>query len=227
MNRLTGILPYLCATKRRMRLCAVCMGLVLAMGCAVIQAAAYAEQTQEGIANGIIRLHIPAHSDSVEDQNVKLLVKNRVLSILTAALESSKDKSGARAVIESELLAIEAAAAAVLAENGLTYTAQAEMARGYFPTKKYGDISLPAGVYDSLRITLGEGAGQNWWCMVFPPLCYIDITQAETDPALREELEALLTQDGAALVMQSDEPGVRVRFKLVEIWNEWRNGWGI
>ena len=219
-NKITTILKHICKTEKRMLLCAVGVGIALMFSVAVVQAIAYAETTQADIANEVVRLHILANSDNEADQAVKLLVRDGLLPHFSALLADADGKADAYAVLAGELKNIEVEATAILHANGFGYGARASLSRVYFPTRHYGDIALPAGEYDALRIELGTGGGQNWWCMLFPPLCYVDITQTEVSPALKEELDALLTTEGATLVTRSKDADVRIRFKIVEIWQE-------
>ncbi|MCL2817112.1 MAG: stage II sporulation protein R [Clostridiales bacterium] len=124
-------------------------------------------------ADSLIRLHVIANSDSPYDQEVKLLVRDKVIEVLESALAGVSGKEEAAAVIGQNLGLIEEACREVLA--GLAdYGVRAGLGEAEFPTKAYGDWVLPAGEYDALRIVLGEGRGRNWWCVLFPPLCFVD-----------------------------------------------------
>jgi len=213
-------LLWLCAAEKRMLAMAAGVGLLAAL----TGTALYAERAQADIANGVVRLHILANSDREDDQAVKLLVRDALLPALTALLAEADGKASACDALEAALPDIAKTAEAVLLENGYVYGAQAGIARAYFPTREYGDIALPAGPYDALRIELGTGEGRNWWCMVFPPLCYVDITQAAVSAETSEALEAVLTTDGAALVTGKGD-SAWIRFALVELWQEWKAKW--
>ena len=212
------IISAVCASENRMLACALGFGLLLSLGAAVVRAASYAERTQSGIAAGVVRLHIPANSDSAEDQAVKLLVRDALLPRVNECLAIAADKAEAIVLLTEALPALEQTANDTLAANGFGYGAHASIDSAFFPSRTYGDVSLPAGPYDALRVALGDGAGGNWWCMVFPPLCFVDITQANASPALKESLDALLDADGAALVLHGDSAEVRARFWVVEAW---------
>jgi len=220
-TKIGRILEWLCASERRMLAFAAGIGFAAALsGAAVV----YAEHAQAEIADGVVRLHILANSDGADDQAVKILVRDALLPELTELLASADGKESACAALSAELEAIAMAAEAVLRENGYDYGARAGIARAYFPTREYGDIALPAGQYDALRIELGTGAGKNWWCMVFPPLCYVDIAQTDVTAETKEALAAVLSTDGAALVTGAGG-SKRLRFKLVELWQEWKANW--
>jgi len=118
---------------------------------------------------GMIRLHVVANSDTPEDQMIKRKVRNEMI----AAMEGQKELNAARAYIDTNLAAMEETAEQVVADCGASYGAKAERKVTFIPEKSYEDLTLPAGNYEALRITLGEGKGQNWWCVIFPQLCLI------------------------------------------------------
>lgn len=125
--------------------------------------------------NEFIRFHVIAHSDSPFDQAVKLKVRDKVLEYLSPKLEGASSAVGAREVIVRHRETIIRIADQVLAENGVGYRAGLEVGVYDFPLKVYGSLIVPAGKYEAVRITLGEAQGKNWWCVLFPPLCFIDI----------------------------------------------------
>lgn len=124
-------------------------------------------------ADSLIRLHVIANSDSPYDQEVKLLVRDKVIEVLEKMLANASDKEEAAVAINQNLDLIEEACREVLAELA-DYGVYATLCKAEFPTKAYGDWVLPAGEYDALRVVLGEGQGRNWWCVLFPPLCFVD-----------------------------------------------------
>ena len=130
-----------------------------------------------------LRLHIMANSDSSEDQQIKLTVRDAVLELTHEELMLCENKAQARAYIEENLETIQETANTALLESGFDYSADANVGVFHFPEKTYQDVTYPQGDYEALRITLGEGEGQNWWCVMFPPLC---ITEME---ATDEEVE--------------------------------------
>lgn len=138
------------------------------------------------IANGInpLRLHIIANSNSLEDQQIKLEIRDCILKQERELLASCKDKNEAIQVISSDTAKLEQAANQILREHGKSYTAHIQIGKSMFPDKNYGTIYYPAGEYDAVRVILGEGSGENWWCVMFPPLCLV-----QTEAAPGEELE--------------------------------------
>ena len=128
----------------------------------------------------VFRLHILANSDSQEDQAVKLKVRDAVIDAL-GEMDGAQDRAQAEAYITAHQAELIAVANQVLAENGFDYTASAEIGTFAFPEKTYNDVTFLAGDYRALRIRLGQAQGQNWWCVLFPPLCLVQPTQVEPD----------------------------------------------
>lgn len=170
--------------------------------CAVLQA-----QSQR-MADKIIRLHVVANSDTSADQAVKLAVRDAVLREAGRVLDGAEDPKQA---VAAQLPALEAAANAELQRQGSEDLARVSFRRELFPTREYDTFSLPSGVYDSLRVTIGQGEGHNWWCVIFPPLC----AQAA---GLSEQAVQALSDDDVRLVTESGG-GYVVRFRLLELWD--------
>lgn len=137
----------------------------------------------------VIRLHILANSDSQVDQAVKLLVRDKILAGTGEAFSKQGGRAAAMGAAREALPEIERIAAETLAENGFDLPVHAEICNMYFNTRTYDDYTLPAGMYDAVRVTLGEGAGRNWWCVIYPPIC-VPAAQPQ-DSAVLEEIEAL------------------------------------
>jgi len=125
---------------------------------------------------GVVRFHVIANSDSSADQELKLAVRDEVLAYLRPELESVQDKETAAQIIQSRLPQIEEVAAGVLRSQGCSDQVKAYYGVFDFPARTYGDKTFPAGKYEALRVVLGAGEGKNWWCCLFPPLCYVDLT---------------------------------------------------
>lgn len=180
--------------------------LLLAL-CFTLLAGTWAGAASSRVSEGLVRLHVIAASDDATEQAIKLDVRDAVLSYLEPKLDSAADIAGAEALIEANLGGIAAAAESAAQGREVNVTLGEE----YYPTREYDTFSLPAGRYQSLRVTLGEGAGHNWWCVVFPPLC---LTAAESEAAFEEldgETRAIISSDGG---------GVQFKFRLLELWGE-------
>ena len=183
----------------------------LAIGLAIsLICSALALDTQKDISDKLIRLHIIANSDSEEDQRLKLLVRDEILSYVSDLTENCADINEARELISEKLCDLEATAEKTITSNGFSYEANAELSEVYFPTKTYDEFSLPAGKYEALRIKLGNASGKNWWCVLFPPVC-ISASEAKA-----EFENAGLSDDEINFVM-SDDVEYRFKFKIVEI----------
>ncbi|MDE7324896.1 MAG: stage II sporulation protein R [Lachnospiraceae bacterium] len=165
---------------------------------------ANASALQAALAEQVLRLHIIADSNSDADQNVKLTVRDAVITYLKPYLEDVTTKQEALDIINEQMDALTTTANRVLAENGFSYTADARLGSAYFPVKLYGDLVLPAGEYDALKICLGSASGKNWWCLIFPQLCFVDVTTGTLPEDSKEELRELLTEEEFALVFPNE-----------------------
>ena len=157
---------------------------------------ALALQTQEQLSDKVVRLHVLANSDSEEDQALKLLVRDAILERAEDLLSKSGDREEAEGLLRGRLLEFEQVAAAVIAQAGYDYPVRVELEDTQFPTKEYDGFTLPAGEYLALRVLIGEAKGQNWWCVVFPPLC---TTASVEVPA--SALEAGLSEEEVRLIL--------------------------
>jgi len=139
--------------------------------------------------DNLIRFHVMANSDSPRDQRLKLKVRNRVISFLNSESIRSDNIEEARENISANLNGIKNAALGEIRYNERNYDVQVVFGQHIFPTREYGDVVLPAGEYESLRVIIGEGKGKNWWCVMFPPLCFIDVKSGLIDEETRRELK--------------------------------------
>lgn len=157
----------------------------------------------------LIRLHVLANSDSTADQELKLKVRDAVIAYLGPYLEGITEKSAAEEIVFVHKQKLIAVATEVIASNGATYPVDLQIGMFDFPIKSYGSLVLPAGKYEAVRVLIGQGEGKNWWCVLFPPLCFIDITNATAIP-------------GKGLTDNNIQPEARVEFKskIAELWKE-------
>lgn len=192
----------------------------LLIGLAVfLTSGALALRTQNDLAEKVVRLHVLANSDSEEDQALKLQVRDVVLERAAAILEESADRREAESRLRGELLEFERIAAEEIAVQGYDYPVTVELENTDFPTKEYDGFTLPAGEYLALRVIIGEGQGQNWWCVVFPPLC----TAASADvPA--SALAAGFSEEEVSLITEENQ-GYVLKFKAVEWWENLKEKW--
>lgn len=172
------------------------------------------------VADKLVRLHIVANSDSPEDQALKRKVRDEVIKRMSPKFEGLKDVSEVKTVIASNLGLIESIANEVVQQESKTYSAKAMLGNFDFPTKVYGNLTLPAGNYQALKVVLGKGEGQNWWCVMFPPLCFIDIAHGVVPEKTMDQLKQSLTEDEYRLLTAArtdEEVPVKLKFKIVEI----------
>ena len=177
--------------------------------CLTLLSGTWASSRQQHLASDLIRLHVIASSDEEAEQALKLRVRDAVLGYLRPLLSSAPDAEEAHALLEQTLPGVKAAAEAASEGRAVSVTLGPEN----YPLRSYGGFRLPAGRYESLRVTLGEGAGRNWWCVVFPTLC---LEAVET-----EDLQSALDGEDYALV--ADGSGYAIRFWLVDAWGELMN----
>ncbi len=162
---------------------------------------------QQGISHKIIRFHVIANSDSDADQALKLKVKEAVVNYTAELLCNSKSISETEDLLSSHTNDIISIANNVISENDYDYPVTAEITDTYFPTKSYGNYTFPPGTYRSFQIKIGEAKGKNWWCVLYPPLCFIDISHGTVNPESEELLKETLTTDEFQAV--SDEYTVK------------------
>lgn len=177
---------------------------------------AMALRTQDQLAEKVVRLHVLANSDSPEDQALKLEVRDVVLERAEALLSRCGGRQEAESLLRGQLLEFEDLAEQVVRNAGYDYPVTVELAETRFPTREYDSFTLPAGNYLALRVLIGEAEGQNWWCVVFPPLC----AAASADvPA--SALTAGLTEEEVRLITEEDQ-GYVLKFKAIELWEDLR-----
>ncbi len=164
-------------------------------------------QNQESLASRIapeiLRFHVLANSDSAEDQALKLDVKEFLLDIIHRDAPGSADRNEMIQYIESNKLALARSTEHFMQQQGFDYTADIRLETCMFPERTYGDMIFPAGEYEAVRVVLGEGRGQNFWCVLYPSLCYLDSTYAVVPDSSKELLQALLPEDDFQSLLRS------------------------
>lgn len=187
---------------------ALAIGLAFSIG--VSSFSAFARDC-EGIRGSVLRFHILANSDSAADQELKLAVRDRILELDSRLFEGAQTLSEAKQAAQRQLDLIQKTALDEIRSRGYDYEVSAELTNMYFSTREYEAFTLPAGYYDAVRITIGEGKGHNWWCVLYPPLC---LPAAETG----RELGDVLTDEELAVVEGKNE--YQFRFALVELFEK-------
>ncbi|MBU5486149.1 stage II sporulation protein R [Clostridium sp. MSJ-11] len=167
-------------------------------------------RTDDDIYSKVIRFHVIANSDLPEDQNLKLKVRDEVLDYIYPKLKESKDINQSREILKDNSENVKKISQKVVYDNGYKYDVDVKLLVDNFPIKSYGNITLPQGEYEAYKIIIGEGKGQNWWCVMFPPLCFVDITKGEVDV---EETDEIMKE----ILGESGTNKIELKFKGLEI----------
>ena len=184
-----------------------------------ISAKSYANNVLDDLADNFFRLHILANSDSDEDQNLKLKVRDNIIKYMDTLSYEGLTKEDAINLTCSNLNNFKQIAEKTIIDEGYNYSVNLTIGNFYFPTKEYGNVSLPAGYYDALKIEIGNAEGKNWWCSLFPPLCFVDISAGIIDEESEEFLKENLSEDEFAIITDPSE-NVKFKFKIIEMLNE-------
>ena len=190
----------------------------------LISAISYVDAVSNNIADSVFRLHVIANSDSKEDQELKLKVRDELLSYMNIISKDSTSKQEAMQIANEHKEEFTQIAEKVIKENGYNYTVNVQIGKADFPTKYYGDITLPAGTYDALKVQIGEAKGQNWWCVMFPPLCFVDVSTGIVPDNSKQELKQSLDNEEYDLISKTDDNEISFIFKIVELFQNWRLG---
>ena len=185
-----------------------------------ICAISYAQNVSTDIADSVFRLHVIANSDSEEDQNLKYIVRDNLLSYMKEICSDCTNKEQAIRIVQEHSKDFEQIAKNTINEQGYSYDVKINIGNFEFPTKTYGDISIPAGYYDALRVEIGEAKGQNWWCVMFPPLCFVDVTSGVVPEESKEVIEENLDEEEYALISDNSNNELQFKFKLIELFQE-------
>ena len=165
------------------------------MAAAALTVRGKAAGIQQGIAGEILRFHVIANSDSKEDQALKLKVRDAVVEYMKSLLEGAEDLEETKGRVAERLADIEELAMRIVEKEQAGYPVHAELTECYFPRKSYGDCTFPAGRYEALRICIGKAEGKNWWCVLFPNLCFVDSIHAVVPEEQKKELKNVLTEE--------------------------------
>lgn len=165
------------------------------MAAAALTVRGKAAGIQQGIAGEILRFHVIANSDSKEDQALKLKVRDAVVEYMKDLLEGAEDLEETKGRVAERLADVEELARRMVEKEQAGYPVHAELTECYFPRKSYGDCTFPAGRYEALRICIGKAEGKNWWCVLFPNLCFVDSIHAVVPEEQKEELKNVLTEE--------------------------------
>lgn len=179
----------------------------------------YVTAVSSDISDSVFRLHVIANSDSQEDQNLKYKVRDALLEYMNALCSSEFSKEEAMNIAENHIDDFSNIAQDIVTQNGYDYPINVSIGKYNFPTKEYGDVSLPAGNYDALRVEIGSASGHNWWCVMFPPLCFVDVSSGVVPESSKELLQDGMSEEEYDLLTKSsDNSELNFKFKIVELF---------
>lgn len=176
------------------------------------------QKMTEEIAGKIIRFHVLANSDSEEDQQLKLKVRDAIGTFMQPKLNGVSNIDESRQIVTENLSAIEELAEKIIAEEGYTYAVSARLADIDFPEKTYGPYTFAAGTYEALEVTIGNGEGHNWWCVMYPNLCFFNSTYEVVDEEAEKSLERVLTREEYKSLMENKD--YEVKFAFADLWKD-------
>ncbi len=177
------------------------------------------EEIVKDISEKLIRFHVIANSDEETDQQLKIKVKDNIINYIFPKLKDSKSIDESREILRNNNKQILKIAEKTIKENGYNYTVNSTLERENFPEKNYGNITLPQGEYEAYRVIIGSGQGKNWWCVMFPPLCFVDVTKGQvSDKETEETMKRVLDDDEYTEISnKNDKNKIKIKFKIVEI----------
>jgi stage II sporulation protein R len=177
----------------------ICIAIVIIVSLVIVKEEVKTDidacRIQESIAQNIIRFHVRANSDSDSDQQLKLKVKNEVTALLQPMLTNSDSVEQSRSIIAQHMQDIKDTALDTIHNEGYSYDVDVYFEKSYFPMKSYADVTFPPGEYEAFRIDIGDAEGRNWWCVLYPPLCFVDAVYGELPKESKEQLKNVLTDD--------------------------------
>lgn len=183
-----------------------------------ICAISYAQAVSTDISDSVFRLHVIANSDSDEDQNLKYKVRDNLLYYMNNICKDCRSKEEAINIVSEHQEEFKQVALETIKNEGYSYDIKIEIGNFEFPTKQYGDISLPAGFYDALKVEIGKAEGRNWWCVMFPSLCFVNISSGIVPDESKEALQNVLSDEEYAIISDNSNYGIKFKFKLLEFF---------
>ena len=183
----------------------------------LIYSISYANNSVSDLSNSVFRLHVIANSDSQDDQNLKYKVRDNLISYMNNICKDVSTKKEAINIANEHLNDFYEIAKHTVEENGYNYDIKISIGNFPFPTKTYGDINFPSGYYDALKVEIGDANGKNWWCVMFPTLCFVDISNGLVPEESKEDLQNALSEEDYNLI-SSNNMEYQFKFKLVELF---------
>ena len=182
----------------------------------------YSKAISSNLSDSVFRLHIIANSDSSADQELKLKVRDKIIEYMNTS--NSSDKKDVISIVNNHLDSFKEIALNTIKENGYNYDVNIEIGNFHFPTKSYGDISFPAGNYDALKIEIGDAIGQNWWCVLFPPLCFVNSSTGVVPDDSKNTLKENINSESYEIISEGNNSNdntsdIKIKFKIIEFFN--------
>ena len=184
----------------------------------------YSKAISSNLLDSVFRLHIIANSDSSADQELKLKVRDNIINYMNTLTSSSSDKKDVISMVNNHLDSFKEIELNTIKENGYNYDVNIEIGNFHFPTKSYGDISFPAGNYDALKIEIGDAIGQNWWCVLFPPLCFVNSSTGVVPDDSKNTLKENINSESYEIISEGNNSNdntsdIKIKFKIIEFFN--------
>lgn len=183
----------------------------------IFSAYSYASSISSDLSKSVFRLHVIANSDSDEDQSLKLQVRDKLLDYMNSITANVRSKDDAIKIAQDHQKDFQIIAEQTILDKGYSYPVTVEIDNYEFPTKHYGDITLPSGYYDALRVKIGDACGHNWWCVMFPPLCFVDVTSGIVPDSSKEQLKENMSSEDYSII-SNDNSVTEFKFKIVELF---------
>ena len=183
----------------------------------IFSAYSYASSISSDLSKSVFRLHVIANSDSDEDQSLKLQVRDKLLDYMNSITANVSSKDDAIKIAQDHQKDFQIIAEQTILDKGYSYPVTVEIGNYEFPTKHYGDITLPSGYYDALRVKIGDACGHNWWCVMFPPLCFVDVTSGIVPDSSKEQLKENMSSEDYSII-SNDNSVTEFKFKIVEVF---------
>lgn len=183
----------------------------------IFSAYSYANSISSDLNKSVFRLHVIANSDSDEDQSLKLQVRDKLLDYMNSITANVRSKDDAIKIAQDHQKDFQIIAEQTILDKGYSYPVTVEIGNYEFPTKQYGDITLPSGYYDALRVKIGKASGHNWWCVMFPPLCFVDVTSGIVPDSSKEQLKENMSSEDYSII-SNDNSVTEFKFKIVELF---------
>ena len=179
----------------------------------------YATNISNDLSNSVFRLHIIANSDSEEDQTLKYIVRDNLLEYMNELCINCNSKEEVIKLVREHQEDFKKIAENTVNSHGFSYPINIEIGNFKFPTKSYGDVTFPSGYYDALEVKIGASSGQNWWCVMFPPLCFVDTSNGIVPTESKEVLFENLSEEEYRIISDSKSNSISFKFKIIELLN--------